>query len=95
MLNISAPDPTFGFEKKLDKKKHGKTKRKVKLKCKTDNPEAKVKWYKDGKEIKPSDTAFLMKQENGECSLEIKAAAAEMASQPPLLKTNHFLPTQL
>ena len=74
MLNISAPDPTFGFEKKLDKKKHGKTKRKVKLKCKTDNPEAKVKWYKDGKEIKKSDPRYLVKSVDGEQTLEIKEA---------------------
>ena len=40
----------------MEKKKNGKTKRKLKLKCKTDNPDAKVKWFKDGKEIKPSDT---------------------------------------
>ena len=72
-LFLAAPDPEFGFEKKLEKKKAGKTKRKLKLKCKTDNPEAKVKWYKDGKEIKKSDPRFLMKNENGEQSLEIRS----------------------
>lgn len=77
LFRISAPDPSYGFEKKLDKKKHGKTKRKLKLRCKTDDPNAKVKWFKNGKEIKPSDTAFLMKQDNGECSLEIKEAELE------------------
>ena len=72
-----APDPQFGFEKKLDKKKHGKTKRKLKLKCKTDDPNVKVKWYKDGKEIKNSDPKFLIKSENGEQTLEIKEAEKE------------------
>lgn len=72
-----APDPQYGFEKKLDKKKHGKTKRKLKLKCKTDNPETKVKWYKNGKEIKLSDTKFLIKNEAGEQTLEIKEAELE------------------
>ena len=45
----------YGFAKKLDKLKKGKTKRKVQLKCKVDDPNARVKWFKDGKEIKPSD----------------------------------------
>ena len=72
---IPAPDPSYGFDKKLDKKKGAKRKRKVKLRCKTDDPKAKVKWYKDGKEIKNSDTRFLIKSdEQGEQSLEIKEA---------------------
>ena len=33
----------------------GKTKRKVNLKCKVDNPDAKVKWYHNGKEVSKSD----------------------------------------
>jgi hypothetical protein len=67
-----APDPEFGFEKKLDKKKHAKTKRKAKLKCKTDDPNARVKWYKNGKELKNTDPRILIKSEGGEQSLEIK-----------------------
>ena len=54
IYKFSAPDPEFGFCGKL-KDKRGKTKRKVQLKCKVDDPEAKVKWFKDGKEIKMSD----------------------------------------
>ena len=52
---FAAADPVYGFAKKLDKLKKGKTKRKVQLKCKVDDPNARVKWFKDGKEIKPSD----------------------------------------
>lgn len=74
---ITAADPQFGFEKKLDKKKHGKKKRKLKLKCKTDNPDAKVKWFKDGKEIKKGDPKFLIRSDNGEQTLEIKEADLE------------------
>ena len=44
------------------------------MKCKVDNPEAKVKWFKDGKEIKPSDPRFLIKNEGGFCTLEIRSA---------------------
>ena len=77
LLLISAADPEWGFEKKLDKKKNGKTKRKLKLKCKTDNPNAKVKWFKDGKEIKPSDTNFLITSNEGVQELEIKCAEKE------------------
>ena len=36
----------------------GKTKRKVNLKCKVDNPEAKVKWYHNGKEVPKSDPRY-------------------------------------
>ena len=60
MVMISAPDPEYGFKKKLDLKKHGETKKPVKLKCKVDDPNARVKWYKDGVEIKPSDADYLM-----------------------------------
>ena len=44
------------------------------MKCKVDSPEAKVKWFKDGKEIKPSDPRFLIKNEGGFCTLEIRSA---------------------
>ena len=98
-MSFSAPDPEWGFEKKLDKKKNGKKKRKLKLKCKTDNPEAKVrpaaywftsvsasvdclffvqvKWFKDGKEIKASDTNFLITSNDGVQELEIKCPEKE------------------
>jgi len=76
-LEVDPADPEWGFEKKLDKKKNGKTKRKLKLKCKTDNPNAKVKWFKDGKEIKPSDTNFLITSNEGVQELEIKCAEKE------------------
>jgi hypothetical protein len=77
-LCTSAPDPSYGFDKKLDKKKNGKTKRKLKLRAKTDDPNAKVKWYKNGKEIKPSDPAFtIIHGDDGEQSLEIKSAEKE------------------
>ena len=39
----------------MELKKHGQTKKKVKMRCKIDDPNAKVKWFKDGVEIKPSD----------------------------------------
>ena len=51
---IIAADPEFGFCSKLKDKK-GKTKRKVQLKCKVDDPNARVKWFKNGKEVSPSD----------------------------------------
>ena len=54
---VAAADPEFGFCGKLKDKK-GKTKRKLELKCKVDDPNAKVKWFKDGKEIKPSDPRY-------------------------------------
>lgn len=76
-LEVEPPDPQYGFEKKLDKKKHGKTKRKLKLKCKTDDPNVKVKWFKDGKELKHTDPKFIIKSDNGEQSLEIKEAEKE------------------
>ena len=40
------------------KDKKGKTKRKVQLKCKVDDPTARVKWFKNGQEIKPSDARY-------------------------------------
>merc|ERR1712032_1049777 len=61
-LEVEPTDPEYGFAKKLELKKKGKTKRKVEMKCKVDSPEAKVKWFKDGKEIKPSDPRFLIKK---------------------------------
>merc|ERR1719300_2319315 len=41
------------------------------MKCKVDNPDAKVKWYHNGKEVKPSDPRFLIKNE-GEFAKEGK-----------------------
>ena len=80
-LDVEPPDPEYGFEKKLDKKKGGKTKRKLKLKCKTDNPDAKVKWYKDGKEIKKGDPRFQIKSVGGEQTLEIASAEKSDSGQ--------------
>ena len=88
---LAAADPEYGIAKGLKDLK-GKTKRKVNFKCKVDNPEAKVKWFHNGKEIKPSDPRwnthifsnlqshilrYLIKNEGGNCSLEIRSA--EMA----------------
>eukprot|EP00096_Caligus_rogercresseyi_P014915 TRINITY_DN737_c0_g1_i1.p2 TRINITY_DN737_c0_g1~~TRINITY_DN737_c0_g1_i1.p2 ORF type:complete len:893 (-),score=284.60 TRINITY_DN737_c0_g1_i1:6951-9629(-) len=73
-LEVEPPDPEFSFKKNLDKKKHGQTKRKVKLSCKVDNDGCRVKWYKDGVEVKPSDTRFLIEQEGGDCNLTIREA---------------------
>ena len=56
---ISAADPEFGFSGKLKDKK-GKTKRKLQLKCKVDDPNAKVKWFKDGKEVKTTDPRYTL-----------------------------------
>lgn len=75
MLNLlSAPDPEFGFSKKLEKSKHSISKKQLKLKCKVDNPDARVKWYKDGVEISKSDVRFLISNDEGECSLVIREA---------------------
>ena len=51
------------------------------MRCKVDNPEAKVKWFKDGKEIKPSDTRFLMTNDNGDCKLTLKQCELEDAGR--------------
>jgi len=59
-LEVEPPDPEYGFKKKLEAKKHGQTKKPLKIKCKVDNPDARLKWYKDGVEIKPSDPRYLM-----------------------------------
>merc|ERR1711962_1531751 len=72
-LEVDPADPEFGFCGKLKDKK-GKTKRKLQLKCKVDDPTAKVKWFKDGKEIKASDPRFLQKCEDGVCTLDIRSA---------------------
>jgi len=80
-LEVEPPDPEYGFEKKLELKKHGQTKKKVVMRCKVDNPEAKVKWYKDGKEIKPSDTRFLMTNDGGDCKLTLKQCELEDAGR--------------
>jgi len=71
-LDVEPPDPVYKFAKKLDPLKKGKTKRKFQLKCKVDNPEAKVKWFKDGKEIKAGDPKFLLKAEDGVQTLDIR-----------------------
>ena len=76
-LQTSAPDPVYGFKKKLELKKHGLTKKQLKIKCKVDNPDARVKWYKDGKPIPPSDTNFLMENDDGNLTLTIKEARVE------------------
>jgi hypothetical protein len=39
----------------LEKSKHSISKKQLKLKCKVDNPDARVKWYKDGVEVSKSD----------------------------------------
>merc|ERR1712012_1438161 len=75
-LEVEPADPEYGIAKGLKDLK-GKTKRKVNFKCKVDNPEAKVKWFHNGKEIKPSNPRYLIKNEGGNCSLEIRSA--EMA----------------
>lgn len=80
-LEVEPADPEYGFAKKLELKKKGKTKRKVEMKCKVDSPEAKVKWFKDGKEIKPSDPRFLIKNDGGFCTLEIRSAEMGDAGQ--------------
>ena len=56
-ISNAAADPEYGMAKGLKDVK-GKTKRKVNLKCKVDNPEAKVKWYHNGKEVPKSDPRY-------------------------------------
>merc|ERR1711963_719737 len=62
-LEVEPPDPEYGFKKKLELKKHGQTKKQVELKCKVDNPEARVKWYKDGVPVSKSDPNILIENE--------------------------------
>ena len=81
LFDITAPDPEYGFKKKLEIKKHGLTGNTVKIKCKVDNPDARVKWYKDGKEIKPSDANFLMENDEGALTLTIREARLEDAGK--------------
>ena len=40
-----------------------------------------MKWFKDGKEIKPSDTRFLMTNDGGDCKLTIKQCELEDAGK--------------
>lgn len=80
-LEVEPPDPEYGFDKKMELKKHGQTKKKVKMRCKMNNPEAKVKWFKDGVEVKPSDTRFLIENNNGEVSLTIRECELEDAGK--------------
>ena len=58
----------------MEPKKHCLTKKSLKIKCKVDNPAARIKWYKDGVEIKPSDANFLMENDDGELTLTIREA---------------------
>jgi len=81
-LEVEPPDPEYGFKKKLEAKKHGETKKAVKLKCKVDDPNARVKWYKDGQEIKPSDQDYLMEvDDDGNVSLTIRKAELKDAGK--------------
>ena len=78
VLIFTAPDPVYGWKKKLELKKHGQTKKQLKIKCKVDNPAARIKWYKDGVEIKPSDASFLMEMDDdGNCELTIREPRVE------------------
>jgi len=80
-LEVEPPDPEYGFDKKMEIKKHGVTKKKVKMRCKVD-PNAKVKWYKDGKPVSTSDPRFLIEQkEDGEVSLTIRECELEDAGR--------------
>ena len=82
MFVFTAPDPVYGFKKKLEIKKHALTKRELKIKCKVDNPKARIKWYKDGVPVPPSDTNFLMEaDDDGNCSLTIREARVEDAGK--------------
>ena len=75
---FTAPDPVYGWKKKLELKKHGQTKKQLKIKCKVDNPAARIKRYKDGVEIKPSDANFLMEMDDdGNCELTIREPRIE------------------
>ena len=77
----TAPDPEYGFKKKLELKKHGQTKKQVKLKCKVDNPEARVKWYKDGVPVSKSDPNILIENDEGVQTLTIREARLEDAGK--------------
>jgi len=81
VLDVEPPDPEYGFEKALELKKHGQTKKKVKMRCKIDDGNAKVKWFKDGVEILASDPRFLMENNGGDCGLTIKECELEDAGQ--------------
>merc|ERR1712038_45004 len=80
-LEVEPPDPEYGFKKKLDLKKKGKTKRKVEMKCKVDNPEARVKWYKDGVPVSKSDPNILIENDEGVQTLTIREARLEDAGK--------------
>ena len=77
----TAPDPEYGFKKKLELKKHGQTKKQVKLKCKVDNPDARVKWYKDGVPVSKSDPNILIESDEGVQTLTIREARLEDAGK--------------
>ena len=76
-LIFTAPDPEYGFKKKLELKKHGLTKKQLKLKCKVDNPDARVKWYKDGVPVSRSDPNILIESDDGVQTLTLREARVE------------------
>jgi len=80
-LEVEPPDPEYGFKKKLELKKHGQTKKQVKLKCKVDNPDARVKWYKDGVPVSKSDPNILIESDEGVQTLTIREARLEDAGK--------------
>merc|ERR1719411_1314030 len=82
-LEVEPPDPEYGFDKKLEVKKHGLTGNEVKLKCKVDNPDARVKWYKDGVPVSKSDPNILIENDEGVQTLTIREARLEDAGKYP------------
>ena len=71
------PDPEYRFKKKLELEKHGQTKKEVKIMCKVDNPDERVKWYKEGKPISASDTNFLVENDDETQALTIRETRLE------------------
>lgn len=71
-LDVEGADPSYGFKGKLKDKK-GKTKRRLKLKCKVDNPDAIIQWFHNGKKVSPADPRFnLISDEEGNKELVIR-----------------------
>merc|ERR1719186_1206217 len=71
-LEVEGADPSYGFKGKLKDKK-GKTKRRLKLKCKVDNPEAIVQWFHNGKKVSPADPRFnIITDDEGNKELVIR-----------------------
>merc|ERR1712226_1215394 len=52
-------------------------KKQVKLKCKVDNPDARVKWYKDGVPVSRSDPNILIESDEGVQTLTLREARLE------------------